>query len=528
MDGAEDDDGDVDRRGREIGRVRHRAALTAVCLAVAVVGLNTTAVGVATRGIATELAIGLGGLEWIVGAYLVTGAAFALVGGRLGDVVGRTRTLIIGTAVMAAGSLLAALSPGAGWLVAARGVQGIGAALVLPASIEVAAAHAPAAGPHRAFRARGIVYATAFGIGPLLGGVLTDGVSWRAVFWTEAALLVVAIAVAVPVLGSSSRLPRVPTRDVLGAALSTVLVLLVVTLASRGRIWGWWSWPTGVLGAGVVLVGAWFLRVEARTPHPLLHRDLVRDRQVLGANAAVLSASVGMIGLVYFFALFAQSALAFDATALRIAVALVPFTVAVAGFSAVSALLGRRFGVEGPVVIGLGLSVAGFALLSRVGVDTTEAQLVIPLVLCGVGAGVANAGLTTPAVMSDHRRVDEAAGLMSLTRFLGSALAVALGTATYLTVATGPHRTGLVDTAADPELTAVGGATYEQAVATLRDDLRRPFEAAAEAGTVEAFAATMRAAAIAVALLALLSTALFAAAARRRTMTPDPAAPPNA
>src|SRR4051812_15410946 len=141
---------------------RSRHALAAVCIAVAVVGVNSTAVGVATRGIADELHVSLTALEWIMSAYLVTAAAFSLGGGRLGDAIGRSRTLLIGIAVMIGGSILAALAAGSVVLILGRAVQGLGAALILPSSIEVIAAHSAAAGPSSGFRARGVVYATAF------------------------------------------------------------------------------------------------------------------------------------------------------------------------------------------------------------------------------------------------------------------------------------------------------------------------------------------------------------------------------
>ena len=490
-----------------------RRAVVAVCIAVAVVGINTTAIGVATRGVSDELDVSLRELEWIVGAYLVTAAAFALVGGRLGDVIGRTRTFVLGCAVFVAGCLLAAVAPGPSLLIAARAVQGVGAALVMPASIEVVAAYAPLRGPQVGFRTRGIVYASAFGIGPLIGGVLTDSTSWRTVFWLELVLLLIAMGVALPLLRIPSELPKAPTRDFFGAALIATFVFLLVFLASRGRGWGWTLWPTTAVAVITLLVGAWAVRVEARTEHPLIHRSLLRDRMVIGANVATLGASIGMIGLVYFFSVFAQSALVFNSTALGVAFALLPFTLAIIGFSFISGFLSRRFGVGGPVIAGLGLSVIGFAWLGITKVGSAESRLLIPLVLCGVGAGVANAGLTTPAVMSSRKRIDEAAGLISLTRFVGSAIAIAIGTATYLGVGGPPgaatHGRG------DRAATVLGGSAYRQAVASLREDLRRPFEAATRSTTVQAFSTTMRITAVILAVLTVVSAVLLIG--RRRT-----------
>jgi MFS family permease len=490
-----------------------------------VVGVNTTAIGVATRGIADELGVSLRELEWIMSAYLVTAAAFALVGGRMGDVVGRTRTFMVGCGIFVVGCLLAAVAPGTTVLIVARAIQGVGAALVMPASIEVVAAHPASSGPRGAFRARGIVYASAFGIGPLVGGVLTDNVSWRAVFWGELALLIVAIGVALPLLRETSQLPKPRTRDFLGATLVALVVFLVVLIASRGRTWGWVLWPTGVLVVVTLALGAWLVQVEARTEHPLIHPELLRDRLVIGANVATLGASIGMLGLIYFFSVFAQSALVFNSTALGVAFALLPFTLSIVGFALIAGFLSRRIGVSGPVIAGLGLSVIGFAWLATITVGITEDQLVMPLVLCGVGAGIANAGLTTPAVMTNRRRVDEAAGLVSMTRFVGSAIAIAIGTASYLSVAVGSPATGVAVARAEPAAIALGGSAYRRAVATLRIDLRRPFEAATRKSTVHAFASTMRVAAIILTVLTVISAILLLAP---KTTDDDPAEPDRA
>jgi len=487
-----------------------RRAVVAVCIATAVVGVNATAIGVATRGIADELHASLRDLEWIMSAYLVAAAAFALIGGRMGDVVGRTRTFMMGCGVFVGGCLLAAVAPGTAVLIGARAVQGVGAALVMPASIEVVASHPSSRGPNAGFRARGVVYASAFGIGPLIGGVLTDTASWRAVFWCELVGLLVAIVFAFPLLRATSRLPRPPTRDFLGGALAAIVVFLGVLIASRGNAWGWSLWPTGVLVVLTLALGTVLVWVEVDADHPLIHGWLFRDRTVMGANVATLGASIGMLGLIYFFDVFAQSSVVFESTAVGVAVALIPFTLSIIAFALVAGFLARRLGFRGPVILGLGLSVIGFAWLASVTVGTTEVELLAPLALCGVGAGIANAGLTTPAVMTNRRRIDEAAGLVSLTRFLGSAIAVAIGTASFLSVAVGPPGRG---TPADPADTALGGSAYQQAVATLRVDLRRPFEAATREATVHAFASTMRLAAIALAVLMVVSALLLAGAA---------------
>jgi MFS family permease len=471
---------------------------------MAVVGLGTTAIGVASRGIADELDVSLRALSWIVGGYLLTAATFSLIGGRLGDVLGRARTFVIGVGVFAAGSVLAAVSPGAGVLIAARLVQGVGAALILPASIEIVAAHPPDAGARVGFRRRGLVYAVAFGIGPLVGGVLTDYVSWRAIFWLELVLLVACAVCTVPLLLDPSDLPRPMTRDVAGAALSSVVVLVGVSAAYGVSSWGWVSWPSLASAAVLAVLIGLLVRTEARADHPLVHPSLWRNRLVLGANVATVAASIGMLGLIYFFSLFAQSAAVFDSPAVSVAAALLPFALSIILFTHLSELLARRLGYWGPVVTGLGIAIVGFAWLSTTSTATTEGQMLVPLALCGVGAGIANGGLTGVAVLSEgRRRLDEAAGLLSLSRFVGSALAIAIGTSTYLAAASGPVPADGATHGSDE--VAIGGSAYHEVVARLRSDLRAPFEAVIRDRTVDAFASTMRLAAVVLLVLTLLS-----------------------
>lgn len=492
------------------GRSAARRAIVAVGLGVAVVGLNTTAITVATRGVADELGVTLSTLSWIVSAYLLAGAATAMIGGRLGDVIGRTRTFVLGVVVLAAGCALAAVAPGSTVLVVARVVQGVGAGLLLPATIEVIVAFASDGRERIGFRWRGIAYSISFGIGPLVGGVLTDYVSWRAIFWLELGVLLIAGVLAVPLLGHvRADLPRPRTRDLGGAVLLAVVVVSLVLVFTKARVWGVVSGPTAMLLATAAVAGGALLVVERHQDDPLLHPSLIRNRFVAGANLATLGSSVAMLGLLYFFSVYAQSAAVLDSTTLGVALTLLPFALTIIAFALLSRWLVNRLGYLGPVVVGLGAAVIGFAMLSRVGPQTTREQILLPLALCGVGGGIANAGLLSPAVLSLPRwRLDEAAGLVSLTRFFGSAIAVAIGTATYLSASLGPVPADLPPTIVD-EKVAVGGTAYQRAVAALAADLRAPFEAAARAQAASGFARTMLITAIGLGLVTIASAILL-------------------
>ncbi len=463
-----------------------------MAVASGVVGLTTTAVTVGTRGMAVELSLSTVELGWVVNAYLVTAAALVLVGGRLGDVVGRVRTFDLGLAVFAAASLLGVVAPGFRVLMAARIGQGIGAALILPASIEVIAEYSPVGTENSGFRWRSLAYASSFAVGPLIGGVLTDWYSWRWIFALDAALVVAAGVLALPLRNHPGLGTHRPTHDFIGAGLAAVLIALVVVLAERLAVWQFVSARSGGTAA-VCVVLAWLLiRHERRTEHPLMHRFILQDRAVLGANIATVGASLGMLSLLYFFNLFAQSAATFGHGAISVLAALVPFLVSMAVCAAFAHWLGHRIGPRGPVTVGLVLMILGFSLLTAVTGDTTRSDLLVPLAVAGIGAGIANASLTSVAVLHlPAGRMNEAAGWISLSRFLGSAMALAVGTATFLSVAAAGAAGNLAEGSGRVPSATPDGDAFDLAAAALDRDLSGPLMAATHSATAERFTRTM-------------------------------------
>jgi len=241
---------------------------------------------------------------------------------------------------------------------------------------------------------------------------------------------------------------------------------------------------------------------------------------VLGGDLATFASSLGMLGLLYFFGIYARSAAVFDDSGLRVAYALIPFaaTLALLGWSA--GWLSRRLGRAVPVVLGMGLMAVGFLVLSRTTASASEEDLLLPLAICGVGAGIANACVTGPSILSvEKARMGEAAGASSLARFAGTALAVAIGTSTYLGV--GAHRlVGLPVTAGAPtaeqvadrtgvnvdrDELALGGDVFDRALDRLDEDLRGPFRTAVELDALDGFTSTMRWAGIALTVATIAS-----------------------
>lgn len=488
------------------GAGRARRAVISVAIASGAVGFTTTAVTVGTRGMAVELSLSTVQLGWVVNAYLVSTAAFVLIGGRMGDVVGRVRTFDMGLGLFAAASVLGVVAPGFWVLVAARIGQGIGAALILPSSIEVIAEYSRKGDESPGFRWRGLAYASSFAIGPLVGGVLTDWFTWRWIFALDAVLVLVAGAIALPLRNHAGRGSHRPTHDFVGAGLAMILISLTVLLAERVATWEFVSLRAGATLIVCLGLAALLVRHERRAEHPLMHPFIFRDRLVLGANIATVGASIGMLSLLYFFNLFAQSAATFDQGAVSVIAALLPFLLSMLLCALFAQWLGNRIGPRGPATVGLVTMVAGFAWLTTVEAGTTRTQLLIPLTLAGVGAGIANSSLTSVAVLHlPAGRINEAAGWNSLARFLGSAMALAVGTATFLSVtASGSARNIAQATGALPS-TDPNGDAFDLAASALDRDLSGPLMAATRAETAERFARTMGA----TAAILLVITAAF-------------------
>lgn len=514
--------GDGPVTARVPARRMTRRAVVSVTIASGLVGFTTTAVSVGTRGMTADLSLSTVQLGWVVNAYLVSAAALVLVGGRLGDVFGRVATFDLGLGIFALGSTLGAVAPGFTTLVVARILQGVGAALILPSSIEVVAEYSKRGSESSGFRWRGLAYASSFAIGPLVGGVLTDWFTWRLIFVLDAAVAIIAGLVARPLVNHPGRGTHRPTRDFLGAGLAAGLIALVVLLAERLAVWEVVSVKCGVIVAVCVVLAVLLVRHERCAEHPLLHPFIVQDRAVLGANIATVGSSIGMLSLLYFFNLFAQSAATLDQGALSVLAALVPFLASMTLCALFAHWLGDRIGPRGPVTVGLVMMVVGFAWLATVSRDTGRSDLLFPLALAGVGAGIANASLTSVAVLHlPAGRMNEAAGWISLSRFLGSAMALAVGTSTFLSVAAARATGPIAQASGRLPWDNPNGDAFDMAAAALDRDLSGPLMAATHAATAERFARTMG---VTAAVLLVIAAASWWLLRNARPAAPGPRA----
>ena len=406
------------------GRRTRALVLIATSLAAFTATLDNTVVAVALRDIQADLGAGVAELQGVVTAYTVALAALLLTGGTLADVAGRRRVFLSGLAVFAAASAACALSQTSGQLIAARAVQGAGAALVLPGGLAVLAAAYPTPGPRA--RAVGLWAATgasALVAGPVVGGLLVAASGWPAIFWINiplcaAVALVVALAPAVAPPSTGRRLD-LPGQALVGVGLAAGTYAVV--LAGRDGLGA----PVVTAGAIALAALVGFAAVERRAPDPVLPLDLLADRRFVGATVGAFASALAVFVLLVFLSLFLQ--LVEQREALPAAVRLLPLTVALVVVAPRAGRWAAARGPRAPVVVGLVLTAAGLGLLAvRLRHPMPDPELAGLLGLCGVGIGLATAPVVTASLDAvSGARSGLAAATVNVARELGGVVAVA-------------------------------------------------------------------------------------------------------
>ncbi len=365
---------------------KNRWTLVAVGLATFMTYLDNNIVNVAIPDIQHELGLSTAGIEWVVSAYILTFAGLLLAGGRLADAFGRRRLFLIGLAVFTGSSLLAGFAGGATELVAARGLQGIGAALVTPTTLAIISA--TFTDPRERNAAVGVwggVGALALAVGPVLGGLLTQHVSWEWIFWIN-----VPIGIATMALGAwavtESREPEARSLDLGGLTLSTASLFALTWALIEGHDRGWTS--AVILGAfgAAALTALAFVLVERRVAQPMVDVSLFARREFSGGIVAVMLWAFGLFGIYFFTSLYLQGVLGFSPT--KAGTAFVPMAVLMAVSAIVSDRVAARFGAYRST--GFGMVVMGLAIgsVSLLGSDASFLSLMPSFALIGIGGGL--------------------------------------------------------------------------------------------------------------------------------------------
>lgn len=413
------------KAGPDMTPSRKRRVLAATVLGSSLAFIDGSVVNVALPALRTALKAEAGQVQWIVNAYLLLLGALVLIGGSAGDRYGRRQVFVAGVVLFGLASLGCALAPDAGWLIAGRAVQGIAAALLVPASLAILGSTFDDQERGAAIGTWAGLGAVTTAIGPVLGGWLVDHVSWRAIFLINLPLAAATVWLALAAV-RESRDPQVARLDWLGAALAaTGLGAVTWGLTAAGER-GWGSVAVwGALGAGAALLAA-FVASQARGEHPMMPLSLYRSRTFSGANLLTLALYFALTGALFFlpFELIARhgySAAAAGATFL-------PLSLIMGALSGAAGKLADRFGARPMLTIGPVLAGIGFGLLGAPWMGSGYWTGVLPaLLVVAIGMTLAVAPLTNTvmsAVGAEHAGV--ASGVNNAVARIAGLLAVAV------------------------------------------------------------------------------------------------------
>jgi EmrB/QacA subfamily drug resistance transporter len=393
-------------------------------VAVFMVSLDNLVVTTALPVIKNDLGASLQGLEWTVNAYTLTFAVLLLTGAALGDRFGRKRMFLVGLAVFTLGSAAAALAPSIGWLIAARALQGVGAAIVTPLTLTILSG---AVSPARRGLALGIwggVSGLAVALGPVVGGAVVEGLSWQWIFWLNVPIGVVLLPIAWRRLSESKGANR--ALDLPGLGLASVGLLGIVWGLVRGNEHGWTSLGVaGTIATGIVLLGA-FVLWELRTPEPMVPMRFFRQRAFSAANVTSLLMSFGMFGAIFLLAQFFQVVQGYSP--LQAGLRTLPWTAMPIFVAPVAGILSDRIGARPLLVAGMALMAAGLAWIAVIATPTVAYGRLIPaFVMAGVGMSLYFAPVAN-LVLSTVRRNEEgkASGVNNTVREVGGVFGVAV------------------------------------------------------------------------------------------------------
>jgi EmrB/QacA subfamily drug resistance transporter len=414
--------------------------------------VDASIVNVALPSIRRDLHFSLASLQWVLSGYLLTYGGFTLLGGRAADLLGRRRLLVSGMVVFALSSLAAGLSGDSAVLIAARLVQGLGAALMLPATLSIlTTTFREGTDRHKALGAWGGIAGLASGVGVFLGGVLTESVGWRWVFWVNLPVCLVLLLATFRIVERDSDVPGTRDFDVLGAFLGTGTMLLVIFTIVKAPDAGWGSARTiGGLAAAAVAVLA-FLSHERRHRNPLMPLSIFRIEGLAAADATQVIAMAGFYSMFFFITLYMQNVLGFSQ--LQAGSAYIPVTLTVAVAAAIGSNLFVRVGTRPIIVIGAASAAGAVYWLSRIPVHGSYlTDLLPPLLIMAFGLGWVFVGVNTAAnagVPPDKAGL--AAALVNTSTWLGGALGLAIFT---VVASTRTHHLLAAHTAAPQALTS--------------------------------------------------------------------------
>ncbi|OYV64738.1 MAG: MFS transporter [Actinobacteria bacterium 21-64-8] len=396
--------------------------LLAVSLATFMTLLDNNVVNVAIPSIQRSLGLSTSGIEWVVSAYILLFAGLLLVGGRLSDVLGRRRVFFTGLAIFTGASLAAGLATSAAMLIFSRGVQGVGAALLAPTTLAIIT-HAY---PDPATRARavglwGAVGALALAVGPVVGGVLTQHVSWNWIFFLNVPVGVVTAALALVAI--SPERPTTRRQIDLGGVVTSALSLFALTFALIEGTKDGWTSSLIVSSFILALVGAvGFVVAEQRATDPMVDLSLFANSTFRAGISVLMAWAFGLFGIYFFTALYLQNALGFSPT--KAGTAFVPMALLMAAGATISDRLAARFGPRRLITFAMTVMALGVASVSLLGDHATFLDLMPGFALIGVGGGLTMPLTSLVINAMPSNRAGVASAIFSVAREMAGLLGI--------------------------------------------------------------------------------------------------------
>ena len=389
--------------------------------------LDATIVNVALPSIQADLGMSEADLQWIVNAYALTFGGFLLLGGRAGDLIGRKLVFLVGVVIFTAASLANGLAPTSEFLIVFRGVQGLGAALIAPAALSIITTTF-AEGQERT-KAMGVWAAIAVGggaVGLVLGGMLTDWLSWPWIFFVNVPVGIAVFAAAWRYVPESKDAHAHKSFDLAGAVTVTAGLIALVYGIVKAQEKGWTSLHTfGFFTVALVLLGA-FLLIEARSQEPLVRLSIFRVPTVRAANVTMFLVAAGLFAMFFFNTLYLQRVLGYSA--LQAGFAFLPFTAGIIIGAGLSQQLVPKLGAREVPLIGMPLAIVGLLLFTRLEPGGSYVTDLLPgMILTSVGMGLTFVPITL--IATSGIPVDDAglaSGLFNTSQQIGGALGLAV------------------------------------------------------------------------------------------------------
>jgi EmrB/QacA subfamily drug resistance transporter len=406
---------------------RGKLTLALLCAVAFLDFIDASIVNLALPKIRSDLHFSVQGLQWVLSGYLLTYGGFMLLGGRAGDLLGRRRVLVAGTALFAVSSLIGGFAGSAGVLVGARLAQGLGAAMMLPAALSLLTTmFKEGSDRHTALGVWGGVAGLASAAGVFLGGVLTEGPGWRWVLFVNPLIAVFLFAAIFWLLPGERRRAPLAHFDFLGSTLVTGGMLLLVFALVKAPDQGWGAASTIVELAGAVALLVAFVINEQRSKSPLVPLSIFRVRGLVAADVTQLIALAGFLSMFFFLTLYMQNVLGYSP--IQTGAAYLPLTFGVGISAGVSSQLLARIGTRPVIVVGALVAAGGLYYLSRVPVHGSYLTDLFPgLMIVSFGLGAVFVAITTAAnagVPADKAGL--AAALLNASQQVGGALGLAI------------------------------------------------------------------------------------------------------